>query len=250
MTTGVNYNPRTGSDLRVVSITQPSAFPWLGMFLKLHQSDVHIVLDDVDFQKEGFLNRFKLKAAVGPRFATIPLDSYSTKGAIHAVTPLHPLRSADVMARFSDWYRGAPFRTMCGELLLQYLDDLCELGLVEAAIRSMTAAMELMQLAMPVTVRSSALNVRSSATERLLELTSAVGGSAYLYGEGTRERPNDYLDVALLASNQIQPIRVVYPDWRYRQLHGAFCSRLSVLDAFANLGLKQTRRLIDDIKID
>lgn len=236
-----------GPDLRTVSITQPSGFPWLGMFLKLHRSDIHFVLDDVKFQKDGFLNRLKLKAPVGPRFATIPLDRGSTKGAIHAVRPLHPVRSADVLARFTDWYRGAPFVTLCVELLRQYLDHVREHGFVEAAIRSMTTAMDLMQLTMPATVRSSRHDVGLSATERLLHLTKTVGGTAYLYGEGTQRLHNDYLDTALLISNGVQPIRLHYPDWRYAQLHGRFCPRLSVLDAFANLGPERTSRLIDGI---
>ena len=45
----------------IVSINQPAYLPWLGYFHRIAISDIHIVLDHVQFEKNSFVNRNKIR---------------------------------------------------------------------------------------------------------------------------------------------------------------------------------------------
>ena len=56
-----------------VSIHQPQYWPWLPYFLKIAECDVFILLDSVDFQKNGLQNRNLIKTAQGAQWLTVPV---------------------------------------------------------------------------------------------------------------------------------------------------------------------------------
>ena len=63
----------------IVSINQPAYIPWLGFFEKIARADVFVYLDTVQFEKNSFTNRNKIKTAQGWQWLTIPVK---TKGHI------------------------------------------------------------------------------------------------------------------------------------------------------------------------
>ncbi|GAG33996.1 unnamed protein product, partial [marine sediment metagenome] len=62
---------------KTVTIHQPAYLPWLGYFDKIVAADVFVFLDSVQFGKNSFTNRNKVKTANGPVWLTVPLR---TKG--------------------------------------------------------------------------------------------------------------------------------------------------------------------------
>src|SRR5207247_3385298 len=59
----------------IVSINQPAYLPWLGYFDRIRQSDLHIVLDHVQFEKGSFTNRTRIRGKDGRVFwLTIPVE--------------------------------------------------------------------------------------------------------------------------------------------------------------------------------
>ena len=44
-----------------VSINQPAYLPWLGYFDRIAKSDLHVVLDHVQFEKNSMVNRNKIR---------------------------------------------------------------------------------------------------------------------------------------------------------------------------------------------
>lgn len=61
----------------VVSIAQPGYWPWLGYFDRILKSDLHIVLDHVQFEKSWFINRNRIRCGDSWQWLTIPVK---TKG--------------------------------------------------------------------------------------------------------------------------------------------------------------------------
>lgn len=59
----------------IVSIHQPAYLPWLGYFHRIAVSDAHVVLDDVQFEKNSFINRNKIKMPEGWRWLTVPVKT-------------------------------------------------------------------------------------------------------------------------------------------------------------------------------
>ena len=57
----------------IVSINQPAYLPWLGYFDRIASSDLHMVLDHVQFEKNSVTNRNKLRMPQGWSWLTVPL---------------------------------------------------------------------------------------------------------------------------------------------------------------------------------
>ena len=66
----------------IVSIHQPAYNPWLGYLDKLSNSDIFIYLDTVQFEKNSFINRNKIKTPQGELWLTIPVKVKSKRNQL------------------------------------------------------------------------------------------------------------------------------------------------------------------------
>ncbi|MBU2027138.1 MAG: WbqC family protein, partial [Proteobacteria bacterium] len=57
----------------IVAVHQPQYLPWLGYFDKIDRADVFVLLDTVQFKKNEWQNRNRIKAAAGPQWLTVPV---------------------------------------------------------------------------------------------------------------------------------------------------------------------------------
>ena len=218
--------------MRVV-ILQPSYLPWLGYFDQMFKSDVFVVYDDVQYDKNGWRNRNRIKTPQGPQWLTVPV---LTKGRNF------PLNREVEINNTSPWqtkhlksivqhYGKAPF-----------FDQ--SIGPVEGILeRRWTFLMDLVMAFKDMLMKQLGLNRKiyfSSAlkvpklgkTERLIEICRHFGADTFLEGDAGK----DYIDEALFAKMRI---RLEYHSYRhpvYSQLHGEFVPYLSVIDLLFNHG--------------
>ena len=57
-----------------ISAHQPAYLPWGGFIERISLSDVFIILDDVQFEKNSFTNRNQIKTSNGPTWLTVPVS--------------------------------------------------------------------------------------------------------------------------------------------------------------------------------
>lgn len=210
----------------VVTIHQPDFLPWLGFFDRWQRSDIYIVLDDVQFLRRGWHHRDKIKTQNGVQWLTIPVQKKShyhqtikevkinneenwrykhlkTIQTSYGKTPNFDL----VYSKLSEIYNRNH------DLLISFNMDLLRLCSKMFGIKT------------PV-VFASAFNVKSTGSQRLVDLVKSVGGKEYLTGSGSR----DYLDEALFKKAGIDIYWQEFEHPVYKQLHGSFEKMLSVLD--------------------
>src|SRR5690348_5618819 len=66
-----------------VAIHQPNFLPWLGYFYKIHLCDVFVILDDVQYIRNSYINRCYIKTVDNPEFLlTVPLQKHSSRALI------------------------------------------------------------------------------------------------------------------------------------------------------------------------
>ena len=70
--------------MTVVAIHQPQNLPWLGYFHKLDRADVFCLLDTVQYKKNEFQNRNRIKTSQGWQWLTVPV-TYRFPQRIHEV---------------------------------------------------------------------------------------------------------------------------------------------------------------------
>ena len=58
---------------KIITIHQPNYLPWLGFFHKIVLSDIYVAFNDVQFEKNSFNNRNKIKTAQDSYWLTVPI---------------------------------------------------------------------------------------------------------------------------------------------------------------------------------
>jgi hypothetical protein len=208
-----------------LAIHQPHYLPWLGYLAKWAAADCFVFLDTVQYEKNGWQNRNRIKTREGPRWLTVPV--HARLGA--------PIREVEVDAA-QPWrarhlrtieqaYAAAPHLTRHRADLARFFDTRWA-RLDELAVASATWLARAAGIAVPAR-RASELDARADdATDRLVELCRAVGADTYLAGrDGAR-----YMDPERFRAAGIAVLYQAYAHPVYTQLHGEFVPSLSGLD--------------------
>lgn len=233
------------SNRKLVAIHQPNFFPWLGYFDKLARADVFILLGDVQFPQTGrgtWLNRVRLIINGEAKWVTMPIDR-SFEG-LHTVNEIQisdhvPWRNKMLKSVKMSYHR-APFFEQIFPVLSEMVAN-PSIHLAEYNRAAIVSMAKLLGLDTRTLIDSSALHVDGVATDRLIELVQAVGGTAYLCGGGA----SGYQDDEKFAAAGLE---LVYQDFLhpvYPQVNSqGFVAGLSLIDALMNCSWSGTRALL------
>lgn len=217
----------------LVGIHQPHYLPWLRYLEKIDRSDVFIVLDDVQYEKNGFQNRNKIKTAQGWSYLTVPILK-PTQRPICEIEIDNRTNWREKHARSIELsYRKAPFFEQIWP------------GLSELYAREWTRLAPLNRAMLELYLQQAGIDTRlvyssemvtvGQSTERLAELCRLVGGDTYLSGAYAVEA---YLDPEILRA---AGIRLAFQSWTapvYPQLYpqAGFIPDLAIIDLLFNVG--------------
>lgn len=214
----------------LVAIHQPNFFPWLGYFDKIRRADALVFLDAVDYPRAGsggmgsWVNRVRIAIQGEPRWVTCPLKRMHLGAPILAaeIDDRQPWRKKLVATLQSSYGRSAKFEEAMA--LLRSLINGREGNLAAFNIAAITAIAGHLGITTRY-LRQSELPHEGKATEMLIALVKAAGGSAYLAGGGAA----GYQEDGLFAAHDV---RLVYQDFAPRPYGppGSFLPGLSVID--------------------
>jgi hypothetical protein len=214
-----------------VGIHQLHYLPWLRYFDKIHHSDVFVVLDDIQFSKNGWQNRNRVKTAAGATLLTVPVLMHARQRLDEVCIDSRSAWRRKHWTTIEQNYRRSPyFAEYAGRLRSIYDGDWRRLN--DLNRHMLRFFLDALGITTPV-VYSSELRVPGTATRRLVNLVKAAGGDTYVTGAYALDT---YLDATLLAQ---EGIALEIQEWQppvYPQLHGEFIPDLSVLDLVMNCG--------------
>ena len=215
----------------IVAIHQPQYLPWLGYFDKIDRADVFCFLDNVQYKKNEWQNRNRIKTAGGWQWMTVPVH-YRFGQSIRTIAidlradwrrrHLQAIRTNYGSAPYFDRYFG--FFEELYEKEWEYLGDL--------NIRAVERLCGVMEMGAVRTIRASAMTLPSDPTGRLIEICRQLGADTYLAGEGGAA----YMDLNRFSESGINVVFQNFNHPDYRQLFGPFQSRLSIIDLLMNHG--------------
>jgi hypothetical protein len=214
-----------------VAIHQPHYLPWLGYLAKWAAADVFVFLDTVQYERNGWQNRNRIKTPAGPRWLTAPVHArLGTPITEVTLDAAHPWRARHLRV-IEDAYAGAPHLAHHGEALSRfYAGDWSRLAPLAVASGEWLARAAGVRV--PFHLASDLGVTATHATERLVALCRAVGADTYLAGrDGAR-----YMDISRFEKAGIQVLYQVYRHPVYAQLHGEFVPFLSALDLLLTHG--------------
>jgi hypothetical protein len=232
-TTNTTANDPPSAGARTLAVLQPGYLPWLGFFDQMQRADVFVYYDDVQFDKNGWRNRNRIKSAKSePHWLTVPVrvESLSQRIMETEIDNRQPWarKHAGTIRQF---YAKAPY-------LKRYLPELEELlagRRWDLLIDLDLAVVELFRGWLGIecpTFRASQLGINGERSERLLNLCRHFDANCYLSGNAAQS----YLDVDLFARHGVQVEWQNYEHPTYPQQHGPFVPSLSALDLLLNCG--------------
>lgn len=210
-------------------ILQPSYIPWRGYFDLIHDADVFVFYDDVQYDKHGWRNRNRIKTAQGPQWLTIGTNA-SEKVLIKDALIAQKDWARKHLASLRQSYARAPFLAETLAVIAPiyergdtHLSNLT-IDLTIALARHLGITTEL--------VRSSELGVGGGKTERLVNIMRHLGCARYVSGPSAR----DYIEPEFFAQANIQLDYKAYAYPEYEQLHPPFEPAVTILDLLCMKG--------------
>ena len=216
-----------------VAIHQPQYLPWLPYLLKIEECDVFIILDTVDFQKNGLQNRNQIKTAQGAHWLTVPVRQQLGQKILDVKIDNSTEWRRKHWQTLQQCYRKAPAFAMYGQELEHFYAREWA-GLNELNIELLAMLMRWMDIRTPM-LRSSQMKATGVASELVLNLCLETGATRYLSGTGGK----NYLEPEAFESAGIEIVyRASALPEHYPQLYpqAGFINHLSALDLLLNCG--------------
>ncbi len=216
----------------IVTIHQPEHMPWLGFFDKVRQAETFVILDNVQFRKNYFQNRNKIKTQQGWTWLTVPLlakgksDQLIQNAAINNSVNWQSKHWKSIFFAYSKaphFKKYSHFFEQIYNKQWTYLVDLNE-EIILYMINELGVKVK--------TIRASTLNVMGTGTDLLLQICQKLNADIYLSGISGK----DYLEETKFTE---QGIKILYQEFYhpiYKQLHGPFMPCMSTIDLLLNHG--------------
>lgn len=215
----------------IAVIMQPTYLPWMGYFDLMAQSDIFIFLDNVQFEKQSWQQRNKIKTSQGWQWLTVSvvqkisqkIDEVEINNKVkwrekHWKTIMQNYRKSEFWSTYSSFFEDVYQREW------KYLANLNIH--ITGWIRD--------QLGIETRLKSaSEMDVQGQKVSLVIDICKKVGADTYLSPIGAKEYiegDNRFAD---------EGIRLQYHDFEhpvYRQLYGDFIPYMSVIDLLFNEG--------------
>ncbi|WDQ15649.1 WbqC family protein [Rhodopirellula sp. P2] len=217
---------------KTVAVIQSSYLPWKGYFDIIHDVDLFIFYDDVQFSKNSWRNRNRIIGPSGPHWITVPVGKASGR-LIHEVELTDHAWQDKHLAAITNAYRKSRYF----KLYIDFVTDIF-------TQKKWTSLSELNQQ----TTRDIATNLLGIDTkmidsrvfspsgakqERLIDLLKQAGATRYISGPAAK----DYISEQVFRDNNIE---LIYKDYAgyptYDQGTKEFAHDVTILDTLFHCG--------------
>lgn len=218
---------------------QPTYLPWIGYFDLMDQVDVFVILDTVQFVRQSWQNRNRVRTAQGVRWLTIPVrHAFGSEIRAISVRDDMPWRRDHFQTLRHSYARAPHWHELEPELRLGYDEASERLQDVNERFIGRIAGRLGVSLVGPgpggrKLIRASELAAAGHRQELLVAICQELGADEYLSPPGASvylaERdPFPDAAIALRYHAYQHPV--------YEQVHGAFVPFMSSVDLIANVG--------------
>lgn len=215
-----------------VVINQSNYLPWKGYFDLIHDADIFVFLDDVQYTKNDWRNRNRIKTARGTQWLTIPVGPKHNLRINEVLLPADPTWKDHHWTSLLSAYRSAPHFNRYADLIessIRYcpFSTLSELN--QHLIREICRHFQLGASF----VRSETLGVQGAKQDRVMQILKKLGATRYISGPAAKA----YLDQSRFEADGIELIWKDYSGYpEYIQLYPPFAHAVCALDVLFHCG--------------
>lgn len=218
-------------------ILQSNYIPWKGYFDLLHDADVFIFHDELQYTKQDWRNRNKIYTKKGLEWLTIPVGKKAEKMLISQVELSDTSWQKEHHKSLYWGYKTAPFFDQLEPIIKDIYVDKKWDTLVALNHYWIDVINDMLGIKTKI-IHSKDLILEDGRVNRLITMLQQVGASAYISGPAAQDyiKGNEHQ----FSDNGITLLYKNYPQYKtYQQLHDPFENAVSVVDLIANIGKTQ-----------
>lgn len=216
----------------ILSIHQPNFIPWLGFFHKVMLSDIFVLLDNVQFEKNSFINRNKVKIVNGCCWLTVPVKlsrKFGIKINKVEIANKQAWRKKH-LATIMHNYKKTPYFEFYKPFFMEmYTKDWS--SLVELNVFVLKKLFQMLSISTKI-VLASTLEINGKKSDLVLNICKKYNADIYISGNLGR----NYLINSDFCAAGIQIYYQNYQHPIYQQLYGDFLPYMSIIDLICNCG--------------
>lgn len=217
----------------IISIHQPEHLVWLGLLDKISQVDEIVLLDTVDFCKNYYQNRNKIRTSQGWQWVTVPVEKSNHKPINQINIIFDGKWQKKYLESVKHSYAKAPYFDEYFPILEGLITVICPDNLSELNEMLLRWFMDSLNIKTKIS-RASEMKIDSTlkSTDLLLEICKQKNARMYLSGPSGK----DYLEVHKFIESNIEVDFHTFNHPVYTQQYSPFMPNMSTLDYLMNCG--------------
>ena len=226
---------------KIITIHQPGYLPWLGFFHKLLISDVYVAFDDVQYEKNSYNNRNKIKISQGECWLTVPIitkgkskETLINNAQIDNKQNWAKKHLKTIQANYSKSNFYKDYFWFFEETYNKNWEVLSDLNM-----HILKWLLKELKIDVEVVLSSELKDKKSKKDKLVLEICKVLDTNIYVSGTLGK----DYLNIDDFKKEEIDVYFQEYKHPIYSQLWGDFIPNMSIIDLLFNHG-KESKKII------
>lgn len=223
---------------------QSSFMPWIGYFSMIRASNTFVLIDDVQYDKNGWRNRNRIKGRNSAIWLTVPVLTSKRSGQLISAVEIDYSTKWEetLLGKIRESYKDAKFFSVIYPMIVDSLKPQ-DMSLNELNLKLITEFMNVLRMNQ-IVVMSSTLNASQERISRLIDYSELTQCEQYISGPMAK----NYIDEKRFREHGLHLRWYEYNELlEYSQLGGDFLPKLSIVDLLMNLGPEEAIQFIDRI---
>ena len=223
----------------IISSHQPAYNPWLGFVHKILLSDIFVVMDDVQYEKNSFINRNKVLQNNNEVMLSIPVKTKEYKSkTLKEMEVLDNKWQIKHLKSIEQSYR----KTENFDIIFEKLKVIYEIKsnfLIDYTNAYLEFIIDYLNIDTKI-IFASTLKIESKKLDYVVEMTKKLEGDIFVFGALGR----NYADVEYLKQNDIKAYFQDYIHPIYNQPSKDFSPYMGIIDLLFNEKKEDIKNII------
>lgn len=233
-----------------IAVMQPYVFPYIGYFQLINAVDIFVFYDDVNFIKQGWINRNQIYGANNSVMFTIPLIKASSFKQINETeinNNLYKKWKKKFYKSLEQTYSKAPYFSSVAAIVEKVLNHEKNKYISDLAILSIAEVMKYLEMPFNYVLSSKEFHKskKLEKAERLYVINKKLNSTQYINAIGGQ----DLYDKKDFAENDIQ-LNFLKPSIKeYEQFGNDFVPGLSIIDVLMFNSKDEVKQMMNQYEL-
>ena len=223
----------------ILTAHQPELLPWLGYISKAAMSDVYFILDTVQYVKDVFQNRNKIRVKQGEGWCWLNIPVIGAKTHMMSWSEVKIDNSQKWIKKHLNTIYHSYSKTPHFQPLYEKIEKIYsekEEFLLDFIVKIIILLLKEYQVNVPIhrvsKLKEQGYDITGTKSDLIVKMCRAVKAKNFIFGTLGRT----YMNKKTFDDNNINYYFQNFEHPKYKQLHGEFVSNMSSIDLLFNHG--------------